>query len=79
MRRHTKQVYGGWGGVDSAESGLYAASSVKGTWVTHGLSHNWPVNSWRRDLVFSIQKCPGPQPVLNTASVHTKIFSYIIC
>lgn len=48
------------GGVDSAESGLYAVSRVKGTLVTHGLSHNWTVNSWRKDLVFSIQKCPGP-------------------
>lgn len=67
------------GGVDSAESGLYAVSSVKGTLVTRGLSHNWTVNSWRKNLVFSIQKCPGPQPVFNTVSVHTKVFSYIIC
>lgn len=73
-------------GLDSAQSGLCAISSIKNTLVTNGRSPQLDCEPLKGEALSSISKkkkkqttCPVPKHMLNRVSIHTKVFSYIIC
>lgn len=72
-------------GLNSAQSGLCAMSSIKNTLVTNGPSPQLDCELLEGETLFSKSKknkkqkqiCPVPKHMLNRVSIHTKAFSYI--